>query len=108
MRIATYQSGRETALGVVVDDRLVELSAVAKRRKLKVPPTMLALIEDVSPTTVRALGREATAWIQAGRASAPVSRVKLLAPITPLRKNIFCVGRNYAAHAWETGGTLPE
>jgi 2-keto-4-pentenoate hydratase/2-oxohepta-3-ene-1,7-dioic acid hydratase in catechol pathway len=108
MRIATYQSGRETALGVVVDDRLVELSAVAKRRKLKVPPTMLALIEDVSPTTVRALGREATAWIQAGRVSAPVSRVKLLAPITPLRKNIFCVGRNYAAHARETGGTLPE
>lgn len=36
----------------------------------------------------------------------PLSECKLLAPLRPGK--ILCVGRNYAAHAAETGNTVPE
>lgn len=46
--------------------------------------------------------------ITAGRTSNryPLSECKLLAPIRPGK--ILCVGRNYAAHAAETGSDVPE
>jgi 2-keto-4-pentenoate hydratase/2-oxohepta-3-ene-1,7-dioic acid hydratase in catechol pathway len=40
----------------------------------------------------------------AGRAGIPLDNVQLLAPITPER-NIFCVGKNYHAHAKEFSGS---
>ncbi len=108
MRLATYQARRDTALGVIVDDRLVDLRALARRRKTSVPDNMIELIEAVPTTTLVRLLREAAAWVEAGRTSVPLSRVKLLAPIPLPRKNIFCVGRNYAEHARETGAAPPE
>lgn len=38
----------------------------------------------------------------------PVPRDKLLAPIPRPRKNVFCVGRNYADHAKERGADVPQ
>jgi 2-keto-4-pentenoate hydratase/2-oxohepta-3-ene-1,7-dioic acid hydratase in catechol pathway len=108
MRLAAYQSGREKALGVIVNDRLVDLRAVARRRKASVPADMIELIETVPTTTLVGLAREAATWVEAGRTSVPVSRAKLLAPIPRPRKNIFCVGRNYAEHARESGSAPPE
>lgn len=108
MRLATYQTGRDTALGVIVDDRLVDLRALARRRKTSVPDNMIELIEAVPTTTLVRLLREAATWGRAGRTSVPLSRVKMLAPIPRPRKNIFCVGRNYAEHARETGAAPPE
>jgi 2-keto-4-pentenoate hydratase/2-oxohepta-3-ene-1,7-dioic acid hydratase in catechol pathway len=108
MRLATYQVGREKGLGVIVDDRLVDLRAVARRRKTSVPADMIELIETVPTTTLVGLGREAATWVEAGRTSVPFSRVKLLAPIPRPRKNIFCVGRNYAEHARESGAAPPD
>ncbi len=108
MRLATYQTGRDTSLGVIVEDRLVDLQALARRKKTSVPADMIELIKAVPTTTLVRLLREAATWVQAGRTSAPLSRVKLLAPIPRPRKNIFCVGRNYAEHARETGSAPPE
>lgn len=108
MRLATYQSGRDKALGVIVDDRLVDLHALARRRKTSVPADMIGLIETVPTTTLVRLLREAATWIEAGRASLPLARAKLLAPIPRPRKNIFCVGRNYAEHAKESGSAPPD
>ncbi len=108
MRLATYQARRDTALGVIVDDRLVDLRALARRRKTSVPDNMIELIEAVPTTTLVRLLREAATWVKAGRTSVPLSRVKLLAPIPRPRKNIFCVGRNYAEHARESGAAPPE
>lgn len=42
----------------------------------------------------------ATSW-QGGAASLDLSEVELLAPIPDPRRNIFCVGKNYYAHAKE-------
>ncbi len=108
MRLATYQTGRDTALGVIVDDRLVDLRTLARRRKTSVPTDMIELIEAVPTTTLVRLLREAATWVKARRTSVPLSRVKLLAPIPLPRKNIFCVGRNYAEHAREAGAAPPE
>lgn len=41
------------------------------------------------------------------QSQSPVSRDALLAPIVRPRKNIFCVGRNYADHAKERGADVP-
>ena len=108
MRVATYQTGGESKLAFVVDDRLVDLAAVARRRKVKVPDEMIGLIAEVPAATLRTLAREADAWVQAARPSTPVSRARLLAPIPRPRKNIMCMGRNYAAHAREGGVAPPE
>ena len=108
MRLANYQTGRDTALGVIVDDRLVDLRAVARRRKTSVPSDMIELIATVPTTTLVRLLRDAATWVGAGRTSVPLSRVKLLAPIPRPRKNIFCVGRNYAEHARESGSAPPD
>ncbi len=108
MRLASYQMGRETVLGVIVDDRLVDLRTLARRRKTSVPADMIELIETVPTTSLVRLLRDASVWVQAGRASVPLSRAKLLAPIPRPQKNIFCVGRNYAEHARESGSAPPD
>lgn len=108
MRIATYQGAGEPRLGFVVNDRIVDLQALARRKKLSVPKDMVMLIEETPTLALRALGREADAWVKAGRESSPVSKTKLLAPIPRPAKNIFCMGRNYAEHAREGGVAPPE
>ncbi|TMI72393.1 MAG: fumarylacetoacetate hydrolase family protein [Bacillati bacterium ANGP1] len=69
---------------------------------------MIGLIAEVPAATLRTLAGEAEAWVKAGRPSIPVSRAKLLAPIQRPRKNIVCMGRNYAEHAREGGVAPPE
>ncbi|HET6781992.1 MAG TPA: fumarylacetoacetate hydrolase family protein, partial [bacterium] len=108
MRIATYQGAGESRLGFVVNDRIVDLQALARRKKLSVPKDMITLIEETPTLALRALGREADAWVRAGRESSPLSKAKLLAPIPRPSKNIFCMGRNYAEHAREGGVAPPE
>ncbi len=39
-------------------------------------------------------------------AAIPVSQVRLMAPVPRPRRNIFCVGRNYRAHAQELAGSI--
>src|SRR2546428_11063992 len=107
VRVATYQAGRTSKLAFVVNDRLVDLEAVARRKKVKVPGEMIGLIAEVPAATLRTLAGGAEAWVKAGRPSIPVSRAKLLAPIQRPRKNIVCMGRNYAEHARAGGGGAP-
>lgn len=88
MKLATYLDGGEQKLGVVVDDRVVEL-----------PGSMLELIEAGEAGLQRA--REAAENASEGR---PLSEVKLLAPIPTPRRNIVCVGLNYMEHFEEGRG----
>ena len=73
--------------------------------------TMLELIE-AGPPAWRAAEAAAAAYrraLQEGRiARAPQRPGALIAPIPRPRKNIFSVGRNYAAHARERGADTPE
>jgi 2-keto-4-pentenoate hydratase/2-oxohepta-3-ene-1,7-dioic acid hydratase in catechol pathway len=97
MRLVTYRDGAREAIGALRDDGVVDLSAIA--------PTMLDLIDGGPPLLARArehVAQAATVY--------PLEKVTLLAPIPRPRKNIICLGMNYAEHAYESlrAKGLPE
>lgn len=96
MRIATYVQDQQRRVGIVSDDGLTV-------QALDVAPELaeqgvLGLIEAFGQTAqLNGLGRGA---------ATPLDSVQLLAPIPRPRRNIFCVGRNYHAHAKELSGSV--
>lgn len=90
MKLLTYQQDGRVAIGVERDNQIIDLSAVA--------PDMISLIELGAPGLARA--REIAAS-SAARA-VPTGEVKLLAPIHNPRRNVMCVGKNYAEHTRES------
>jgi 2-keto-4-pentenoate hydratase/2-oxohepta-3-ene-1,7-dioic acid hydratase in catechol pathway len=109
MRFCTYQVRGEPRVGIVAGNAVVDLRALARRRRMpRVPADLLGLISDVSTLELRALAREADAWVAGRREAVMLPRARLLAPIPRPRKNIMCMGRNYAEHARETGSAPPE
>jgi 2-keto-4-pentenoate hydratase/2-oxohepta-3-ene-1,7-dioic acid hydratase in catechol pathway len=103
MRIATFHVGGRTRLGVVRGERIVDLAHVARVAGMDDPPEdvrdMLALIAGGQQALERIIGLVADATIEA---ELPLELVQLLAPIPRPRKNVFCIGRNYAEHAAES------
>lgn len=90
MRIASYFWGGQRQVGLVTDDgkSVTPLALPAAQAQKGV----LAIIEMLA---------EGQPMPGAGGASLPVSAVQLDAPIPLPRRNVFCVGRNYHAHAKE-------
>ncbi|MFN8442131.1 MAG: fumarylacetoacetate hydrolase family protein [Caldilineaceae bacterium] len=83
MRLVTYQSANGAQLGVVRGDQIVAVPNL----------DMLSLIEQ---------GEAGLAAAQkASGATQALASAKLLAPIPNPRRNILCIGMNYAAHAAE-------
>jgi 2-keto-4-pentenoate hydratase/2-oxohepta-3-ene-1,7-dioic acid hydratase in catechol pathway len=97
MRLVTYRDGAREAIGALRDDGVVDLTSIA--------PTMQALIEGGPQLLAHA--REHVANATTAR---PLADVTLLAPIPRPRKNIICLGMNYAEHAYESlrAKGLPE
>lgn len=83
MRLVTYQSANGPQLGVVRGSQIVAVPNL----------DMLSLIEqgDAGMAAAQNAGGETRA----------LDSVKLLAPIPHPRRNILCIGMNYAAHAAE-------
>jgi 2-keto-4-pentenoate hydratase/2-oxohepta-3-ene-1,7-dioic acid hydratase in catechol pathway len=95
MRIATYMWGGQRHVGIVSKDGQsvtpFELSRTdAERGALKIIELMTS--GGVMPAT--------------SGVSIPVSVVQLDAPIPLPRRNVFCVGRNYHAHAKELSASV--
>jgi 2-keto-4-pentenoate hydratase/2-oxohepta-3-ene-1,7-dioic acid hydratase in catechol pathway len=97
MKLVTYGHNGVERVGAVRGDEVVDLSALAS--------SMLALIDGGPDMLDRA--RE---LVETGPAAAALADVRLLAPIPRPRKNIICLGMNYAAHAIESlrAKGLPE
>lgn len=90
MKLVTYTTDGRTRVGAVHEDGVVDLSLLAA--------DMLSLI-DGGP----ALLDHARTLIQSTAGERlPLSQVELQAPIPRPRKNIVCLGMNYAAHAYES------
>ena len=89
MKLVTYQLNNQIKLGAWREDGIVDLAAVA--------PDMLSLIEMGADGLA-----QAQAQLEAAATAAPQDEVKLLAPIPNPRRNIMCLGLNYAAHANES------
>jgi len=103
MRIATFRAGGRTRLGVVRGERIVDLTHVARVAREDEPGDelrdMLTLIAGGQQALERVISLVADATVDA---EFPLDVVELLAPIQRPRKNVFCVGRNYAEHAAES------
>ncbi len=120
MRFVMIVAGGTPQLGILDGDRVFAFAPLArlagrrgKRRAAarKVPDDLLSFIERGSMTTARAVLTLGRKLLREGRGRGlvtPLARTRLLAPIPRLRKNIFCMGRNYAEHAKESGGAVPS
>jgi 2-keto-4-pentenoate hydratase/2-oxohepta-3-ene-1,7-dioic acid hydratase in catechol pathway len=116
MRYATFSTSNNPRprLGAVIGERILDLQAAQVDGRRAAPDTLLELIQQ---------GKDA--WAFAGDTAAAEARLKpdvtykvndvrLHAPIPRPLKNVFCVGRNYAAHvkegaaAFKTDAKLPD
>ena len=96
MRIATYSYNGREGVGVVQDDRILDLAAAIE----SAPKTVHELIAGGEAALTQA--REALSKLKNDTGVwRPLSEVRLLAPIPRPRKNVFCVGRNYKLHIEE-------
>ncbi|MCI0396704.1 MAG: fumarylacetoacetate hydrolase family protein [Chloroflexi bacterium] len=101
MKLITYEHEGQIGIGAVRDEQVISLSAVAL--------DMLAFI-----ATGPAGLAQAHALVDAATVTIPLASVRLLAPIPAPRRNIMCLGLNYAEHVAESYTTrgrqvqLPE
>ena len=114
MRLLSYERGGDPRLGLLIEQRVLDLAdASAELAGAELPSEMLSFIAAGEPALARALevaealSSDRTALT---RLSLPLSEVHLLAPVPRPRRNIVCVGLNYAEHASESRITsgLPE
>lgn len=109
MRLLTYDRDGAARLGLLLGDRVVDLGDASR----SLPHDMLSFIDAGEPALEEArkvgeaLAVDPTAL---ARASRPLEGTLLLAPIPRPRRNIVCVGLNYAEHASESRITsgIPE
>jgi 2-keto-4-pentenoate hydratase/2-oxohepta-3-ene-1,7-dioic acid hydratase in catechol pathway len=104
MRYVTFSTANDPGprLGVAAGDRVLDLQAVAAAAGTAPLPSSLldliaggpALWHHVADTVVHAAP-------QLGDTGVPMGDIRWHAPIPRPPKNVFCVGRNYAAHAAE-------
>lgn len=109
MRYATFSLGEDSTqrLGIVLEDRIVELRALLGphwKGKGPLPSSMLELI-DAGPEVwqrIASLTSEIVSKQPKSVASHSLEQVRLYAPIPKPRKNIVCLGLNYVSHMEET------
>jgi len=98
MQYVTTKDGR---LGVVIEDALIDVEAAANALGVALPcQTMWALIDGGAGVhgQLDVLARQAH---EQGLASSVYRPEKVTSPLPHLRRNVFCIGKNYADHAAE-------
>jgi 2-keto-4-pentenoate hydratase/2-oxohepta-3-ene-1,7-dioic acid hydratase in catechol pathway len=93
MRLVTFRDGRGERLGLLETDGVVPAPG-------EWPSSMLALIE-AGPSRWARLAEDAARLRREGE-RLPLERVTFAAPIPVPRKNIMCLGWNYADHVSES------
>jgi len=100
VKLLTFKSGSEFKVGVLDGDNVIDLAKAAAAAGKTVPATMRDIVAagDAGLATIRDVVAAAK-----GKAdlSLPLKDVHVAAPLQDLRKNVFCVGRNYKAHIEE-------
>lgn len=123
MRLATVLWDRQPTLVAVVGEDVLNLAACAAALKKSMKwtgrppldmleliaggPSSLKAVRELSWETGRRLARRAWRAKAGSPLLRPADRVRFLAPIPRPRKNIFCMGRNYAEHAKERAAEVP-
>jgi len=129
MHLVTFRRGRGQAkVGAVWHEAVLDLGGLAKdlaaqrgavrRGRSSFPRSMLELIQGGEAALVltlevweygrRLVDHQGQDDLARRKLAYPLKRVRLLAPIPAPRRNVFCLGRNYADHAAERGAAAPE
>jgi 2-keto-4-pentenoate hydratase/2-oxohepta-3-ene-1,7-dioic acid hydratase in catechol pathway len=101
MRLVTFASDDGARLGALRAETVVDLVQLGAQANVAVPPSMLALI-DAGESGLDATRRALAAAPAHGPGVLALADVRLLAPIPEPRRNVICLGRNYAEHARES------
>ena len=102
MRLATFRDDAGIRVGVVEGEHLLDIGRAALLAG-EDPPVELRDMQ-----ALIAAGQQALDRVKALMSGAPTSarlalaEVELLAPLPHPRRNVFCLGRNYAEHAAES------
>ena len=99
MKYLTYEINNKMSYGVLVDENnILPLKPIIREFGLNNAPDLLSFIRQcniqVTEDILKALPQYIDQMIS-------LNSVKLLSPIPYPRRNIFCVGKNYAEHAAE-------
>jgi 2-keto-4-pentenoate hydratase/2-oxohepta-3-ene-1,7-dioic acid hydratase in catechol pathway len=103
MNFVTFEANGKTAIGILTKEKdyVIPLQAAEQfyTEAVKLPDTMQELLDqgDQAVATVQKIMEQ----LDDACPKLPLSSVHLLAPIPRPRKNIFCIGKNYAEHAKE-------
>lgn len=112
MRLVTYLSDNRPRLGVVRGDVVLDVTRLGQLAgDTDLPDSMLELIDSGPEGLARlqeALAMQTNAALQAAGAARPLGQTTLLAPVPRPRKNIVCLGKNYAEHARESNQARGE
>jgi 2-keto-4-pentenoate hydratase/2-oxohepta-3-ene-1,7-dioic acid hydratase in catechol pathway len=102
MRYATFSAGSDPVprLGAVMADRMVDVAAALRGEWSGEPPASLLALIDLGPEA----WQRAAGLIRAAdsRDTHALGDIRWHAPVPRPRKNIFCLGLNYRAHAAES------
>lgn len=107
MRLLRYRDGGGEHLGVLQDDEVIDLAALAAARGKSVPADMLALIDGGEDAVRRVRDLLAGSRDQSAIRHR-LDGVELLAPLDPPRGNVLALGRNYGEHAREQAQARSE
>lgn len=116
MKLLTYRNGGDDPrLGLHLDGEVVDLARAYRRLTDggRLPSTMLGLLDlgdaglDRARVVDEASRRDRTRLAETPRVVHNAAEVHLTAPIPRPRKNVICLGLNYADHAEETRQPLP-
>ncbi|WP_226534479.1 fumarylacetoacetate hydrolase family protein [Fictibacillus halophilus] len=95
-------------IGMVKDDAVINVSALAASAGKKIAQTLLEGIQQGEEFTSAAEDLVNSAKV--AEYTYPLEELQLLAPIPRPSKNVFCIGKNYRDHAIEMGSEadIPE
>ncbi len=106
MKFLTYKDGAAFKVGVLDGDKVLDLAKAAAKFGKSVPATMREIVAagDSAVATARDVLKSAQG--QPDGLYADLAKVKIAAPLQDIRKNVFCVGRNYKAHIEEMAAAM--
>lgn len=112
MKLTSFKANSGTRLGLFSEGRIVDMKkAYARMADDVFPREMISFLENGDAALRKARIVEEAFRKQRGTIVDTVfdfEKVKILAPIPRTRKNIICLGLNYADHAVETNTQLPS
>jgi 2-keto-4-pentenoate hydratase/2-oxohepta-3-ene-1,7-dioic acid hydratase in catechol pathway len=107
VKLARFQNKGKEHFGVIQDDRLLCIDALAKRTKTTLPSAMDGFILDKSAQETAEELLTETKSSDLDAVSVPLKGLRLLAPIASPPK-ILCLGLNFLTHVTETNEKRPE